>query len=69
MSKPPKITDILHVNGYVNWSWHNFGFGQLSFSQNETGKITIDAECMGKERARAIMYALVDKLIDEATFR
>lgn len=65
----PEITDIFYARGYINWSWPGIGFGQLSFSSNEEDIITIDDECMGKERTRKIMYALVDKLIAEATFR
>lgn len=60
----PKVTDIFHGDGYFNWQWPGFGFGQLSFSV-KNGEISVDAETMSKDRARKILYAFVDKLLDE----
>lgn len=60
----PEVTDIFHGEGYLNWRWPGVGFGQLSFSVKD-GKMSVDAEMMGKERARAILYAFVDKMLAE----
>ena len=54
---------------YFNWSWDGVGFGETWVGTSKDGHWVIDAECMGKERARALLYALVDKLVDEAELR
>lgn len=59
------IGDIFNGKAYFNWDAAN-GFGQLSFYVDpDTQKITIDNEFMGKETCRQLLYAFVDKLIDE----
>lgn len=61
----PEIITIHYGSGYFNWQWPGTGFGETSFEIKD-GKMRIDAECMGKERARQLLYAFVDKLIDDA---
>jgi hypothetical protein len=69
MSKP-EVVDIHYAKIYFNWSWPGVGFGETSVgSSREDGHLVIDAECMSKERARQLLYALVDKVIDEAELR
>jgi hypothetical protein len=66
---PPEITSIHGASAYVDWSWMGCGFGQLSFHADpETGRITFMDECMGKDRVRTILHALVDHLVDKGEF-
>lgn len=66
----PKVNDIHNSNLYFNWSWPGVGFGELWVGKSSSdGHLVIDAECMGKENARLLLYALVDKLVDEAELR
>ena len=70
LTNKPEVTDIFNANIYFNWSWPSVGFGQLWVGESkEDGHLVIDAECMGKERARQLLYALADKLVDEAELR
>lgn len=62
----PEVTTIHAANGYFLWQWAGVGFGECSFSLKD-GKLKINAECMGKEKAKALLYALVDKMVEEAT--
>ncbi len=50
---------------YFDWSQHTVGFGQFSASF-KNGKYSTDTEGMGREWSRRAMYALVDKVCDEA---
>lgn len=69
MSKP-EVHDLHWINIYFNWSWPGAGFGETSVCKSkEDGHLIVDAECMGKEKARQLLYAAVDKIIDEAEFR
>jgi len=68
MSKPT-VVRINDAGMYFNWSWDGIGFGETWVGTSKDGRWVIDAECMGKERARALLYALVDKLVDEAELR
>lgn len=61
-----EIHDIHWANLYLNWGWRGFGFGELSFKKNQDGTWSFDDECMDKERCRKILYAFVDKMLDEA---
>lgn len=70
LTNKPEVTDIFNAKIYFNWSWPSVGFGQLWVGESkEDGHLVIDAECMGKERARQLLYALADKLVDEAELR
>lgn len=46
----------------VNWEIEKFGFGQLTFYTDTSGKLLIDSEHMSKERVMQI----VEKLIEDA---
>jgi hypothetical protein len=59
-----RIGNIYNGDVYFDWG-ASIGFGQLSFNVDETGKITIENECMSKETCRQILYAFVDKIVDE----
>lgn len=66
--KTVQIGSIFNANVYFDWCAAN-GFGQLSFGMDrETQEIGVGNECMGKETCRQILYALVDKVIDEGKF-
>ena len=63
--KETEIGDIFNAHAYFNWSAPN-GFGQLSFHvDSETQQFVVDNECMSRETVRQILYALVDKIVDE----
>lgn len=66
----PEVVDINNANIYFTWSWPGIGFGELWVGKSrEDGHLVIDAETMSKESTRKLLYALVDKLIDEAEMR
>lgn len=66
----PKAVDILNAKIYFNWSWPGVGFGQTWVGESkEDGHLVIDSECMGKERARLLLYAFVDELLEKAEIR
>lgn len=66
----PKIYDIHNASIYFNWGWEGIGFGELWVGKSkENGNLVIDSECMSKESTRKLLYALVDKLVDEAELR
>ena len=65
----PRVYDIHNASIYFNWGWDGIGFGELWVGKSKEGQLVIDDECMGKERTRELLYALVDKLVDEAEFR
>ena len=66
----PEVVNINNANIYFNWSWPGVGFGELWVGKSkEDGHLVVDAECMSKESARKLLYAMVDKLLDEAELR
>lgn len=62
------LEDIHNVELYTNWDSKMFGFGQMSVSFKD-GIAGWDAEGMGRETTRKILYALVDELIDKTHTR
>ena len=66
----PEVRDIHNANIYFNWGWEGIGFGEMWVGKSaESGHLVIDAECMSKESTRKLLYAMVDKLVDEAELR
>lgn len=67
----PEVVNINNANIYFNWSWPGVGFGELWVGKksNSDSTLVVDAETMSKESARKLLYALVDKLLDEAELR
>lgn len=66
----PTVYDIHNASCYFNWGWEGIGFGELWVGKSkEDGRLVVDAECMSKESARKLLYAMVDKLLDEAELR
>ena len=66
--KTIRIGSIFNGHVYFDWSGAN-GFGQLSFYVDpDTHIIGIGNEGMGKEACRQLLYAFVDKVIDEGDF-
>lgn len=61
----PVVDGVMCSNIYLNWEWEYRGFGQLSVElDQETGKITIDNECMSRDAVKKILYAYVDYIVD-----
>lgn len=66
----PKVVEINNASIYFNWTWPGVGFGELWVGKSqEDGHLVVDAETMSKESARKLLYALVDKVLDEAELR
>lgn len=62
---PINIRDIHRTSIYISWSQKTVGFGQLSVGYRN-GSFGVDSEGMSKEWTRKALYALADKIIEEA---
>jgi hypothetical protein len=61
----PTVDTVHAVNLYFDWSWPRCGFGQCAIWQDETtGELRFDAEGMGRDNVRRMLYALADKIAD-----
>lgn len=60
--------DFERLSIRIDWSERGVGFGQLGISIEESGEITLANEFMTKEFVKKVLYAAVDKIIDEGTF-
>lgn len=70
MRQNPPVVDGLHqARMYFDWRWSGCGFGQLDVFQSKDGVLTIDNECMSRDRVRAILHALADFIADRAILR
>ena len=58
------VEGIHWANMYFDWGWKGCGFGQLSFSKGEDGKLTCMNECMGRESVRKILIAMANTIAD-----
>lgn len=63
--QPIQITTIHSVGLYVTWGQDTVGFGELALSCKD-GVIRADTEGMSKEWTRRALYALADKIVEEA---
>jgi len=62
----PEIGELIRFSVYFNWSWAGCGFGEFFARKNpDANDWAIDDECMGPENVRKILYAAVDKFVDE----
>lgn len=64
-TNPPEIElhNAMHLS--FDWSWDGCGFGQIYFFKDGS-EISISNEGMAKENVRKLLYAFVDKIIEEA---
>lgn len=63
--KTIEIGDIFRGGVYFDWSASN-GFGQLDFFYDrEKQRFYVNNECMSRAVVRQLLYALVDKIVDE----
>ena len=61
----PEIDGVMNISLYFNWYWEYRGFGQMGVEfDRETGKITIDNECLNRDSVKKILYSLVDRIVD-----
>lgn len=64
-TQPIKILDVHNLSLYITWGQDTVGFGELSVHSKD-GVIKADTECMSKEWTRRALYALADKIVEEA---
>lgn len=63
--RPIEITNVNNVGLWFSWSQDTVGWGELSISCKD-GVIRADTENMSKEWTRRALYALADKIVEEA---
>lgn len=64
-NQPIGIRDIHSLGLYITWGQDTVGFGELSVSCKD-GVIRADTEHMSKEWTRRALYALADRIVEEA---
>lgn len=61
----PEIDGVMNAQLYLNWYWEYRGFGQLGVHfDRDTGKVTIDNECLNRESVKKILYSFVDYIVE-----
>lgn len=66
---PPVVVDpasVFAANLYFSWVRQGTGFGELSLTRHEDGRVTCMNECMGRAFVRSALHALADTLADVA---
>lgn len=64
-----EIETIMRGEIYCQWYEPNIGFGEMHIHKNPfTNQFIADAECMGIESTRMILYAAVDAMLKDAIF-
>lgn len=64
----PRITAVHGASVYFAWEWPGTGFGELAFTMTGS-KIAVDAEGMGPDETRQILYALANYVAEHGKFQ